>query len=261
MVWDVLVTMMQPTPVSIARGMSTRTIQACAGACRIALARTDRLRPADARYSLRAEVRPTRRPDDRTPFRRVVGVRERYRDRAVIAGAFDWSIDTLQRRVDRWGPSSFDDGPASKSWAVGTSTGWSTPGGDRLSVGGRYTIDREATAVITSRHLHSRTAIGMAEIAWDHGQDWRFSLGYRTVGGGALSTPLERGIDIVNGAGLRERGMQATVSTSPMTMGNRGDLAIGAQVSQATVAADEIARGTAPAGADRGVSMFLHARF
>jgi len=154
-----------------------------------------------------------------------------------------------------------DAGPVLKSWSAGTEAGWTSSGGDRLSLGGRYTIDRALTTIGTYRHLHFHSGTSIAEIGWDHRSDWRLAVGYRTVGGGTSSPPLERGIEIANGAACREKGVQATFTMQISSLGALANGTIGAKVVRATVAADEPLRGATGTGANHSVSVFLRAGF
>lgn len=257
MVWDVLASVMQLGPMAMRGGTNASSVRA-----------VERVQPPADRLPVLEAPLPSPIAtlqigieDAPIPPHALGNMRERHRQRSAVVGAFDWSMATLQRRVDRSGPTLTDTGPVSKSWSAGTEAGWTSSGGDRLSIGGRYTIDRALTTIVTSRHLHTHGGTSIAEIGWDHRRDWRLALGYRTVGGGASSLPLERGIDIANGAASRERGVQATFTMRLSSLGARADGTIGAQVVRATVAADEPLRGATGTGANRSVSMFLRTGF
>lgn len=206
-------------------------------------------------------VPDTTNPADRMMIRLAEVVRERRRSRAGAIGQIDWSIETIQRRADAFNAFRAEDRPTAKSLAIGSVTGWTTPGGDRLSLDGRYAVDRVATAIVSSRHLHSRSTTGLAELGWTHRDSWRLAVGYRYTGGGASSEPLERAIDIANGAAIREHGMQATFTIQPMRVGRYAALAIGVQATGARYAAAERLQGTVPDAPDHGLSLFLHPAF
>lgn len=172
MIWDVLASVMQPDPVAMRSGTNGNSIRAVERV----YPRADRLPVLEAPLRSPIVILQIAITDTPIPLHALGSMRERHRQRSAVVGAFDWSMATLQRRVDRSGPAPIDTGPVLKSWSAGTEVGWTSSGGDRLSIGGRYTIDRALTTIGTYRHLHIHSGTSIAEIGWDHRSDWRSAI-------------------------------------------------------------------------------------
>lgn len=142
------------------------------------------------------------------------GLTDRWSARVFQAGDSGFSIETVRRVANRAAAPEAIGAHRDKLSAGSMTLRYATGIGavDTLALGLAAGMEKRRFALDLARGHHVRSQSAGLVASWTHGSAWRLDGGYRADFGSRSATPLERGIQLVQGAARTQRGAWTALS-------------------------------------------------